>query len=1161
MAAVMGAQAATHSSAMPEEIGPYRVQALLGQGACGSVYEAVSPMGTVVAVKAVRVPAAETLRSIRREILALTRLDHPGVVRVVDENAAADPPWFAMERVSGRPLLEALAIELDGLSLEQRLPCVLSAFQRLCLTLAYLHGTGLVHRDLKSANILLAPGAAPIIVDFGISAAFPASGEGERLAVESGFFGNLEACAPEQLRGEMVDARADLYALGCLLFHAVSGRPVFPGTTAAELVRAHLLLEPPELRTVAPEVPVKLGLLLRDLLRKDVRERLGYADIVAARLQALGAGAGTWSGAPRHRAYLYRARFQGREQELRRFQIMLDGAIAGQPGILMIEGESGSGKTRLMIELGRSAAQARALVLTGEASRDRRRPLQPWIRPLTAIADLLRLMPEARAAEIVGPWSHLLAEYAAEFAALAPADAPKPPASLPPNVAIQRLFRAIRELLANLSAHQPVLVLLDDVQWSDSLGMKLLAHLATTAALAGTRVLVVAAYRPLMDQSALCAVRDSPLVSYLALGQLAESAIVSMLQEMLALSRVPAALAQLVCERAGGNPFFVAEYGNAAVAAGILGRDERGRWQVGSAAPAISGGNLATLPLPEGIGAIVRQHLLRLSPAARTVLFAAAVLGRDFPEDLLDAQMALPGPELSAAVSELIHAKILEDRGGPRLGFAHDRFREVAQAEMTGEEKARLHRAAALALEARLAGTRDDRAKIRAHADLGRHWLEAGESSKAQAHLLPAARAAATAYAFDIAEEAYRNYARLLQGDARALAELHAEIATRVYRAQGNLWRAVAELGAAQEAWREAGDPVMSLKAGIDRLNALSVTGQVEVARAEAEKLLAAAAEVADPALRARALSSYGSLLITMNRPHEAIGVLQEGLAASEAAGDHLGAAVVLVRLGRVYADLRQVQAGQDVLKTAIVRLRELGDRYWEIIATINLAGMCHLAGELVDAEAHYRQALASSEACGNARLAQLSALWLGSCLSDTGRVRAAEELLRGAADKLEVLGDLQNAGQARLALGVLLRRTGAAEAGTLEQLEAAESLFREVEELPELARSIACRGHLALAAERSAESMIQSARAILSRYSLPDESGPMQAVRALEAAQEVWLAGRGETLLAGEVRGDVPAGVQQWRAEQEAAQRRQLGQRGPVVGRRPRPGTGREGS
>ncbi len=233
----------------PERIGPYRILGLLGEGGMGVVYRATHiESGELVALKTVHTSNERMLASIRREIHALSRLQHPGVVRIVGEGVHDALPWYAMELLEGLTLLRfarsrwsaALAtaatlagdqsghnitgvdmsgeIESDARAevLKARLPPdamrgqpaaaghlpeVLSLVRRLCAPLAFLHGEGIVHRDLKPENVFIRQGDVPVLVDFGLVATFEGHAGRDSLELAGATMGTPAYMAPEQIRG------------------------------------------------------------------------------------------------------------------------------------------------------------------------------------------------------------------------------------------------------------------------------------------------------------------------------------------------------------------------------------------------------------------------------------------------------------------------------------------------------------------------------------------------------------------------------------------------------------------------------------------------------------------------------------------------------------------------------------------------------------------------------------------------------------------------------------------------------------------------------------------------------------------------------------------------------------------------------------------------
>jgi eukaryotic-like serine/threonine-protein kinase len=340
------------TATLPAAIGRYRVAGVLGQGGMGIVYRAQDPTsGAEVAVKTVRSSHETDLRGLQRESRALWRLRHPGVVRILEDGLEGGCPWFAMELLPATSLRsltgqlwaregirggdtasaapartrmdQSTIIDWEAsgeggrVRLSSQPPCrasrppaaggrlgeVLLLMRRLCGTLSYVHARGYVHRDLKPTNIFLRPDGSPVLVDFGLACRFPGLRAREALEPAGVRVGTIHYMAPEQLRAELVDARADIYSLGCLLYEAVTGRRPFEGSTPARVAENQLALEPTPPCHLVSDLPCALDDLILRLLVKDSRRRTAHAEEIAGELARMGRerGAGDRGAARRGR--------------------------------------------------------------------------------------------------------------------------------------------------------------------------------------------------------------------------------------------------------------------------------------------------------------------------------------------------------------------------------------------------------------------------------------------------------------------------------------------------------------------------------------------------------------------------------------------------------------------------------------------------------------------------------------------------------------------------------------------------------------------------------------------------------------------------------------------------------------------------------------------
>ncbi len=266
----------------PERIGPYRVLAEIGSGGMGTVYRAVrEDFPKTVALKVVRSSLDGTLlrRRFRHERAILAGLEHPSIARLYDGGTTEDGrPYLVMELVDGLPLLEHA--ERHGLPAGARV----ELFLEVCAAVAFAHGRGVVHRDLKPGNVLVDAAGCPKLLDFGVAKLLdPATGEGEPTITIAPLM-TPEYASPEQVRGEPVGPASDVYSLGVLLHELLCGRRPYPlaSRSAREVEKAVCDTEPVGLPR---ELGADLDAIVRKALRKDPRQRYLSAEALAADLR------------------------------------------------------------------------------------------------------------------------------------------------------------------------------------------------------------------------------------------------------------------------------------------------------------------------------------------------------------------------------------------------------------------------------------------------------------------------------------------------------------------------------------------------------------------------------------------------------------------------------------------------------------------------------------------------------------------------------------------------------------------------------------------------------------------------------------------------------------------------------------------------------------
>jgi serine/threonine-protein kinase len=268
-----------------DELGPYHLLELLGQGQMGIVFRARSePDGEDVALKVLRDElAGDELyrRRFEREARIASELVNEHVVPVVDFGEASGRLYIAALFVPGPSLSER--VESQGtLSLAEAIRLV----NDLSDALESLHSDGLVHRDVKPANVMLDESGAAALTDFGL-----ARGVADTVLTRTGIVvGTVDYLAPELIRGQQADRSSDVYALGCLIYECLAGAPPYAGRPFVETLLAHVKDEPPDLAELRPDLTESVSWTVLKALAKDPAERpktaRAYARLLRASAQA-----------------------------------------------------------------------------------------------------------------------------------------------------------------------------------------------------------------------------------------------------------------------------------------------------------------------------------------------------------------------------------------------------------------------------------------------------------------------------------------------------------------------------------------------------------------------------------------------------------------------------------------------------------------------------------------------------------------------------------------------------------------------------------------------------------------------------------------------------------------------------------------------------------
>ena len=786
--------------------------------------------GSPVVVKTVAtagVSAALRLR-LEHEAYVLERLRTEAFRPLVASGYDGGRFYLVQPRVAGETLSERLA--RGPLRRDRALRVAADVLEALQVA----HDEGVLHRDVKPANIVVADeGARAVLIDLGFarSARLDPSLRDERV-------GTVRYLAPEAagLIDAPVDHRSDLYAVGVVLFECLAGWPPFGGDTVGEVLRQHLNTAPPSLRGLGVDVPRAVDGVVERLLAKKPSERYQSAAAVLADLGEIEAQLAAGIAEPavmpglhdRRRA-LTEPSFVGRAAELSALSALLDTAERGRGGLVLVEAESGGGKTRLLDELALQAGRQGFWVLRGQGvDHAAHRPFQVLDGVVGAIAAPGGAGPSgAELRRRLGDWDEAVAVALPDLAD--PLGLARRADAGPEAYGETRSVEALAVLLDVLGRPAgPALVLLDDCQWADGLTVALLARWqGRLAARDGdddggdVHVLVVAAFRS-EEVPAGHPLRAIGTAAQVRLAPFGDDDVAALCASMA--GPLPAEAVAAVAGLADGSPFMASAVLRGMVETGAL-RDGATGWE-------IDPGPMGDVQTSRRAAAFLARRFELLEPDALRLLTVGAVLGKEFD---LDLAVTLTGQGASQVTPALADARrrgiVWVDEDAGRASFTHDKLRESLLSRLHAAEGAALHRRAAELIE-----RRDPERCF----ELAYHFDAAGDPARALPYALAAAELARRRHALDVALTHYRIAERAVAG--RAGSEGDAALETRIAEGLGDVLTLKGEYAEATRLFHQALDrcPEAVTRAVLDgKLGDVAFkTGDQALARRHLERAL-----------------------------------------------------------------------------------------------------------------------------------------------------------------------------------------------------------------------------------------------------------------------------------------------------------------------------------
>ncbi len=736
----------------------------LGAGAMGQVTLAMdTETGTLVAIKKMHEMVALTGGArMRREFRSLSQIDHPNVVRVLELGEERGMPFLVMEFIKGQDLSDWLGTNPD-------FPTITRIFVGIAGALGAVHAQGVIHRDLKPENIRVTTDGQPKLMDFGLAKTM----EGTVALTKVGaMVGTALYMAPEQCRGAQLDYRADLYALGAVLYWALTGQPPFLGDSIVQVIMQHIQQAPVPPTTRNPAIPEALENICLAMLSKNPAERPSSAEAVReALLRALESPLSQTIQMQAQSARadaLLLSPLIGRETELETLAGLFE---TGLTGLYTVIGDVGTGKTRLLRALGERAQSSGARLGIGEAIADDPTPFGTVKRLIENLEKHYRFIFD----EVSPTSQNELARIASQFGAAPPSDP-----NIPAEVARLRLFEAFTELLERISSL--TVVAFENLHWADESTLALLAHALRAAP--DARVIITYRLEDLPEGQQSPKGFPKPRKT-IALSALTDEQMFELLQALLG-GEIEAALENELVSHAGGNPWVLEERLKAMLENGAIQR----RAQVYEWNRSLTG-------LPESLGELLAHRLAVLDPNVLEFARAASILGRAFWFEDARAMLDWRDDDALDALESLSRARLIAETPGTNgegFRFTHPMYNELLRQGIMRLKRKRLH--------AKAATLRTGKAEL---LELGEHWYAAENYPQALEIAMQAGLSAQATFAYPQAERAYRlvlEAATHLENDNSA-SEAQQLLRMQAKHHLGEVLSAAGRISEAQDLWRD----------------------------------------------------------------------------------------------------------------------------------------------------------------------------------------------------------------------------------------------------------------------------------------------------------------------------------------------------------------------
>ena len=932
----------------------YQIQAHLGTGGMGEVYRvldleqdlecALKILNEMMDEQAVR-------RRFHREFQVLSRFQHPRLVRTYTWGFAEERPYFTMEYLSGKTLEKIIA---DPALLGQfRASYFFALMQQLVEGLAYVHAQGAVHRDLKPSNIMVLEteeGIEITVLDLGL-AKFKHL-HSASITQTGATIGTAEYMSPEQGKGLWVDHRSDLYSLGVILYEMFTGAPPFSGQNPVSVIMKHIRESPPPIDEVNIAVPEQMKQIVMKLLAKERVDRYQSAEELVQALKNVAPSELVLledEQRDMHRKVM-RPQFVGRESEMKTLLAMLQDVQAGKQRVVLISGEPGVGKSRLIEELLGDALIHDFLCLKGAGQEE-------GGQIYGALKDAFR---QVKTTDLM--------------------------AGLPDSLETDKFSVMERwlQLLKRLQQKQPVVLCLEDIQWLDELTLEFLQYVLRDPEPCPFLLCLTCRWSNVesipSEVENFIYGNEFAEATQMQLENLSQEEVGYLTASMLGERSVPSDALQNLFRETGGQPLFVVEAVRTLVQADVVRQSVSGDWQWGEFSESL---------LSDDFSEVLYRRITALSAMQQRVLEYACVFLSDFSFELLAAIWRGDELELLDVLDDLITEGLLEACGEDedRYRFSQELCSRAIYNRIQDVRRRLLHREIGNALE------KTEQAEELTE-ELADHFAAAEERDKAVKYLRLSGKKALKIQAYLQALrrfEAVRNWATndIFESPADAIDFLcdYADV-LRNWGQQNSALEILDEAKALLPADRnDLKARILWTEGGIHSLDQ-----REEIAEEYLLEALQLYRELGDVEGEIQALGSLSYLCDVSGRHEEALAYMRQETAKYATLGEAQNEVVIRERAGQTALVGFRFATAKEHMEATVKTSQQLGLENYRIWALNSLQRIYFYLGDLNRAELICHETISAWQKQGIVYWEAVNFLYLGELALERGDFAEALE-------------------------------------------------------------------------------------------------------------------------------------------------------------------------